>query len=1069
MLHELVDIFRAVLHEDNVARKKAERELAELKERHGVCEALCSLAVEQSIEQPVRQLTIITLKNWISGGTWAYDREMVHSCLLHVLCDSSAGDLALRTCGVAIAKTALVDFPDHWPTLLSDLVSLFSTEHAKYAILCVCCLTEELVGSSLESLAFFVHHLLVAADGADLQRAALILKAVDALCLTVGVSHPEIKEALSSAFPMLKDQALTNVNEENLGVVLHSLHIIQKIFKEFPTLWDAATMMRLTELLSDEQAAFEEYVINESDDEEISVGVSKVAARRLDLLLTTVRHKKLARFCKDCFSEHGFALSELLLRYAMMTFANESAWMTDVNCFHKHEEDRKDAISWAPRDIAADCAQALTMRLGDAFVTPFLEKCQSVLQETVTPENWKMREAVLFTLSHVALCRMSEFVRCGAHLSFPGLIQMLLDSDLGIEGMPPLLACRAILLVDVLLEKGGKAACDPPAFDDDTLLSVAQSLLPACISAISASDILISSCSCTLVLTLVRRVVPPSVLAEHHTAALHALVTMMQRSGVFGETLYAALDVLHQWLKRSPVVDDSNRAVPQEMMDLWGAHMQDPNVGDYVQSTFEVILRRAAQYEDVLVEMLPSMSSILQGHASMTALCCIPHLLAIIRGMVKCGSIELIEALRQNVLGLMCQLVLTNEDTGIAEEALRVLASLLKRVRGDILDATVEVVPSALAAADDALPMLDEMPEPTALTDVLLAIANLILSDARNEKFLFSAGGFLREVARVLPPCLSQDEMAGYVCALASRAVTVRTDAALQELMLPMASLICSHAVAVLDVLLHAAAPSSQQQQRQASAVGQGSFDTARVPVAAHSAQQSVSDGPLLLAFLEKWIVHESFFSGPQIAVQTGRALLTLLESCPHETRTSIMIMLPTSGAAGEKRHRSRRVPVTLEVALFVGAGKALVLVMSERRNIDEFGDSDSDLDGDCEVLDTGRGAEGKLFQESDAAATTGDEGEGDDEDGDDDVDDELYGSSSDDEDGGAASNSPTRAKDRARSSTGDVEKSAGELAVDEFVRLLPFVDALASCSLEFFTERETQKLQKFVASHSHM
>ena len=848
------------------------------------------------------------------------------------------------------------------------------------------------------------------------------------------------------------------------GVAHEALKIASLVADFLPTVPPPTAMGTVLSALSSSASIYNYATIEPKVDVcgDVEASVARCSATRWDFVASCLRSKTRASAAGEAVfaisscgegpaaaaaSEAAFAeFASIALQYCGLGHQQRSDWALDPNAFLKGEEDRGDCVSLAVRDAAAEACDQLVRRFGVPAWGAIFGACTAVLAANAIPPSdaplWVASEASLFLLSAV-LQRRAAVVKTAppaAHEALVALASSVTTVYLTPGALPPgatsaFLVARALLFFRPLI---ASCATFVPAEQ------MAQQLLAPAVATLNTdggADPLVV-CAAALLLS---RIVPRCPKADAAAGAAEGLAAAVRlANGCDHELLYQLLELALLWLRRcgpafAPTLAGLEGS-PAALMAVWKAQMEDPNVAELIVDLFGFLLKRCPQTHVGFAPLLPWFASTLGGFESLAAMCAIPSVLAIVRDLVSYGSDAAITEVGNTLLGPLCRLLLNSDDSGVANAASSTLAALLRRLGSAVFSCTVPMPPSHLSAGAveaDALPPLDEEDVAVPVATAMVAVAAKMLSPAVKEFTLLNAGAFFKE----LVPVVAAGEggigglmgggggggggsLARFLTALADRAATVRMDATLQEVMLPIACIL-------------AGPPSAQTA----------------------AALDSLAASQRLVPLFERWLPRQRHFYGRAVLRHTTLALAAVLEVLAGGELGGLIVKVGSGGAAKKQKGSGKASSssasaspsaVPLRLAVFVALGRQLDVALKAKGAAAEEYASDSGED-DLESLTDGEDAD-----------DYGDDGDDEDED----VDpndcgrdpyadgDEDASSGEDDDDEGADIVGAKVSRSRGGASAAYAE------ALQRFAAFVPLLGPDAACS-GLFSAAEIERLRK--------
>eukprot|EP00742_Colponemidia_sp_Colp-10_P016250 GILJ01018601.1.p1 GENE.GILJ01018601.1~~GILJ01018601.1.p1 ORF type:complete len:819 (-),score=135.97 GILJ01018601.1:53-2428(-) len=686
---------------------------------------------------------------------------------------------------------------------------------------------------------------------------------------------------------------MTVENDAIMNAIAHEALKISSVVGDFqPPLATPESFVKVATALSAGADVFRYLAADENTiDEEVIESVKRCSSTRWDFISSFFRSKiRSAAILEDPNNSAQYLahIPGVALQYCILTTSQQAEWALDANSFLKGEEDREDEVSGVVRDVAAEACQQLLKRAGAAAWTTLFDLCQSVLLDQTA--SWSAKEAALYLLSACIGTRINVIKQAPAenHSALFELAGSIVSNDLSSNVNGHLVARALLFFRSVVRTCGGIMPTQ----------RIALQLLSPAVQTLQSRDPIIA-CSAVLLLTKMVARCPRADVTAHSTTALQSILNLAQGSD--HELLYMLLELVLAWLKASDIRHVSCAAeVPLAVLSIWQRQLEDPNVAELVVDLFSYMLKRAPQSHDGFAPLLPWMSSALGGTESLTAMCAIPSVLVVVRDMIKHGSDGVIANVGNVLLGALCRLLLNTEDSGVTNAASSTLAFLIRRLGSAVFHCTVQIPASHLnttAAADGALPPLDEEDTAVPVANAMQAIAAKMLSPQTREYTLLNAGSFLKEL---VPVVAASQGLPQFLLTLVDRALTLQMDSTFQELALPISLMLeqqCEAALATLD------------------------------------------DSGRLVPYFEAWLPKQKVFDGKLVLRHTTLAMAAVLNCIGGDT----------NGPGGRPIKWGKgkgRAVIQLRLAIFVALGKQLNVALKSKSS-----EYKSDTDDDLETL----------------------------------------------------------------------------------------------------------------------
>lgn len=572
--------------------------------------------------------------------------------------------------------------------------------------------------------------------------------------------------------------------------------------------------------------------------EESYTTIHRAMALRWETFARVLKKKKSTAAVVRLFSGMLEPVLRLILETCMIPDLTLSTWDEDVNAFLKMEGERRDEISWTPRDVAVDCADLMLKRFGSVWMSVVLRVGGEILATPLdgSEETWRRREALLFVLGYfLERSDLGELERLGATGFTSTLVPAVLAVDLA-TGAPLALSARALVLLDVILKRDTSAR---------NRQDICHQVLMPCILTLHGNLTMVTA----VAVVLLQRVLKHS---SHSTqsldagvgeGALNSLLRCLLSPDLSDDVLYIFVETCLAILKQGQALGISKECwaatVPQ-LMNVWRAHLRDPNMGEMITDALSLIIRQQCADSTISAE-LGWLRDVLCGFGSIEMLCIIPYVVRFIKVVMQHASMGLVNTAASALLEPLCQLLLTNDDSSIAVGAADCLGAVLYRAADGLQQMSVVVTKSLVYLGDDGsnsydggripssewmnvrpptpplrslaspllpdprlspMPLLDEPPQSVPLSDVLIAIVDSLLREDRSEISLLNVGAYLGAVASCAT-LFTEQQMTRFLKAVIRRLIVdpVQSKTATAQLLLPLAILLQSHPAALVSTL----------------------------------------------------------------------------------------------------------------------------------------------------------------------------------------------------------------------------------------------------------------------------
>ncbi|CUG62815.1 Hypothetical protein, putative [Bodo saltans] len=570
--------------------------------------------------------------------------------------------------------------------------------------------------------------------------------------------------------------------------------------------------------------------------------IQRAMALRWETLARVLKRKKSATAVVKLFRGMLEPVLRLVLETCMLPDLVLSSWDEDANAFLKMEGERRDEISWTPRDVAVDCAELMLKRFGGVWMGVVLRVGAEILATSIdgSEEIWRRREAFLFILGYfLEKSDLATLEKLGASGFTSSLVPAVLGVDLA-GGAPLALSARALVLLEIILKR------DTNGKNRHELCS--QVLMP-CIYTLDGPLTMVTAVAVTLLRRVLKYLGTSSLESPLGGGvgerALSSLLRCLTSPDLSDDVLYTFVDTSLAILRQGSALGISQAGwaatVPQ-LMAVWKAHLRDPNMGEMITDALALVIRNqcaddmiAAELgwlrdvlcgylalvirnqcaDDMIAAELGWLRDVLCGYGSIEMLCIIPYVVRFIKVVMQHASMELVNTSAAALLEPLCQLLLTNDDSSIAVGAADCLGAVLYRAAGGLHHMTVVVTRSLVyigeeseigSAFDSPIPSSEWMatrPPTPPLSDVLIAIVVSLLREDRSEISLLNVGAYLGAVASCVS-AFTEQQINRFLKTVIRRLIVdpVQSKTATGQLLLPFAILLKTHPTALVSALV---------------------------------------------------------------------------------------------------------------------------------------------------------------------------------------------------------------------------------------------------------------------------
>ncbi|KAH9582228.1 hypothetical protein LSM04_007979 [Trypanosoma melophagium] len=924
-IEDLTRILQDALSSDKSVRNLAEERINELVETHGFLTSLTRYAQlnSQGISGSQRLMALTILKQKISKCTLEESMSIMN-ILLNILpweLDRHVVNLSAAIVSIIAVRlesniTTNANNPVYLNLFVKFITDSFtlpsSAVHIINSLLLVSELRSRITTSStllFENLVFLTPSLLhILVNGNQKEASFIVVFLVRDIFLSVLSMRKKnlldfVKGTWNNFFPILLDIVqlpCLPLSGEEKNIFRNK--VILEILSFFEDMIHAAKWTRkeinvnvvekiINSIVMDDTVYFE---FVENNDVE-SIIIQQVMTKRWNLLGEVARIKSLQNIFETIINFDPDKFLNLILMHTKLRDVDVEEWLNETNSFLRQEEENEDDGLWNVRTSAADVCRLCTPIFGGKIMEFLVNSLDSIGQ------LWKTRESILFVLEVLLRRCPQEMLSAGVNCHNQ-LLQILLKQDL--VG-PAVLATRALSVLGILLVLKKREGVN--------VESSCSLLLPKAVISLKSDVPLLGAAACKLLhrlLPLVNLNDALSLFAQGEDA----LFSLMLKDDTVDDMLYISIEVYTEWISKCHLQTKgiSSTESHSVLFKCWIKHINDPNIGELVVSLFNELIIEFNGDESFFTQ-LSWITNILNGNCSMEEHFALPLVLQILACVFKKGSDNVALKTANFLIGSLCELLLTSEESSIVVSASNCLTASLQRcpqlgsVNVCVSSSLINII-SSLRVNDSFCGILP--PESTTLINgnesqvyplsvLLVTIVINMLQRDKNEVTLMNSGKLLVAIVESTNG-FRDDEISSIVIAIVTRLMTVRTETVAQELISPLAVLLKQHMHAFINLLL--------------------------------------SSG-LLIGMFSVWLPKVGVFLGKTDILRSCDALLDLLGQWPPDERLS-GAMLPWS------KGKNKKEMLPLDIALFIACGKGVLNLISQcSMSEEEEEESEDDLD----------------------------------------------------------------------------------------------------------------------------
>ncbi|KAI4277357.1 MAG: hypothetical protein LQ337_001848 [Flavoplaca oasis] len=528
MEQQVLELLAATLESAADTRTNAERHLEQLYTNDAFPISLISIASHTSIDLPLRQAALLSLKTFVLR-TWSASidefqgvvtindatKDQVRHSLLALATSGDQERKIVSASSYVVSKIASVDFPDQWPSLLPTLLHLIpqSGEGQLHGVLVVLGnlvedgFDEEQFGKSAIELVRCIYN--IATD--ELKKlnsralAVSIFRACfDTMELMYQTDKASVKQFMQEAsdawtpffinvlklpLPPIPTEEQEDETESGpwRGTVALKTQVVKaldKIHRTFPHLLSQHTLQLFSTIWESLQAHVGPYLALYVDDnrqgrledaDRLPYTLDFLVIEELDYIQTlvgsiTVKRELEAQIAPEKLSKGTFdgtwiaQIMTILVGFSQITQEDEGLWDFDVNVFLS--EETSETANYSPRNACSCLAQKLCKY---PVLDSLLAHTKAIYEDASS--SARMREAAIFVLKQI----LDELDSCSKDVD-PDIARAYLHYiGLAIHESDDFLRARGYILVSRLTTLPSTGLLDHvPDYARQTLASIDQ-------------------------------------------------------------------------------------------------------------------------------------------------------------------------------------------------------------------------------------------------------------------------------------------------------------------------------------------------------------------------------------------------------------------------------------------------------------------------------------------------------------------------------------------------------------------------------------------------------------------
>ncbi|KAL9641218.1 MAG: hypothetical protein Q9204_000206 [Flavoplaca sp. TL-2023a] len=528
MEQQVLELLAATLESAADTRTNAERHLEQLYTNDAFPISLISIASHTSIDLPLRQAALLSLKTFVLR-TWSASidefqgvvtindatKDQVRHSLLALATSGDQERKIVSASSYVVSKIASVDFPDQWPSLLPTLLHLIPQSHEGqlHGVLVVLGnlvedgFDEEQFGKSAIELVRCIYN--IATDERKKLNSRALAVSIFRACFdtmelmyqTDKASVKQFMQEASDAWTPFFINVLklplppipTEVQEDETesgpwrGIVALKTQVVKaldKIHRTFPHLLSQHTLQLFSTIWESLQAHVGPYLALYVDDnrqgrledaDRLPYTLDFLVIEELDYIQTlvgsiTVKRELEAQIAPEKLSNGTFdgtwvaQIMTILVGFSQITQEDEGLWDFDVNVFLS--EETSETANYSPRNACSCLAQKLCKY---PVLDSLLAHTKAIYEDASS--SARMREAAIFVLKQI----LDELDSCSKDVD-PDVARAYLHYiGLAIHESDDFLRARGYILVSRLTTLPSTGLLDlVPDYARQTLASIDQ-------------------------------------------------------------------------------------------------------------------------------------------------------------------------------------------------------------------------------------------------------------------------------------------------------------------------------------------------------------------------------------------------------------------------------------------------------------------------------------------------------------------------------------------------------------------------------------------------------------------
>ncbi|GIZ41788.1 hypothetical protein CKM354_000508200 [Cercospora kikuchii] len=726
MEEQLVRLLTETQSPQEGPRKNAEYQLKELYSNPDLPVGLLSIGAHNDVPQDVRQAALLVLKNFVLAcwstqfdeyaGPLFVDEQrksQIRQKLLELSTSSRDERKIKSAASLVVSKIATADFPDDWPDLLQNVMSVVSTGvdsqlHGALKVLNELvddCFNEEQffkIGRDLVKVVYDVatnnarkptlRALAVSVFRSTFDILEMVMEDHKAAVKSFAEENlagwlPFFIETLKSPLPSPPPEGSERSNpeaaEQYRGSVALKLQIVKSLMRLrtlFPQMLSphspalfSATWHELSTL----QAQYYEMYIEDDrqgrleDADGLPYTLDFLVLEELDFLQACLRappvRKELEQQLQSGAATWIIDMMKVAVAYAQITTEEEGLWDIDVNVFLSEEVNV--TANYTPRSACGDLVIKLGEWLNNATVEGLLTYTRTLYSESA---GWKMKEAALYLLNQL-LGDFQDVEKQIGPESANGYVDFIKHA---MQEEPVFLRARGYLVAGSLTRTSGNA-----------LQAVAASFMEASLQAIANDESEIVKVSCIRALQYYLAALPSSVTIQRQPDIVASLSNFLNAQDLSDlddsdDLLITIIETL-----RDAIMLDTRTCLVGGGLDLLftvaskgAANFQ---IALLVTETFEDIAETIAEagpeaYAQLAQKVLPSLMGAFDV-ASLTEENALANLAAeLLAVMADHGSRPLPQGFVNTVMPRLNRLLLGSQDDELLKSATAAVRHMLR-------------------------------------------------------------------------------------------------------------------------------------------------------------------------------------------------------------------------------------------------------------------------------------------------------------------------------------------------------------------------------------------------------